>query len=102
MSNRHTTAFTTDPVYRARNEIRNRLERLQDEARVTANALGAFDADSADARMWRLVEQMSGGMVESLSATNQVERQNKTAAASAARLQGPSNVGHLLQPQEGN
>lgn len=83
---RHTTGFTTDPVYRARQEIRNRLQRLQEEAKTTAKTVNAFGGNDVDQAMWEMVDQMAGSMVESLNTANEIERQNKTQAASATRM----------------
>lgn len=84
---RSTTTFTTDPVYRARQEIRDRLQRLQQEAQTTADCMGEF-GDTPEVQMWREVVLLAAGMVCGLESVNEVERANKTAAASAVRRTG--------------
>jgi hypothetical protein len=83
---RHTTTYTTDPRYRARNEIRNRLERLQQEAQVTADCMAEF-GDTPEVQMWREVVTLSQGLINGLESINETERQAKTQAANAARRQ---------------
>lgn len=70
---RHTTGHTTNPVYRARNEIRDRLQRLAEEARTTASSFGTFEMP--DTEMWRLVDQMASGMADALEMSNYVDRE---------------------------
>lgn len=84
---RHTTSFTADPVYRARQEIRNRLQRLQEEAQTTVDCMSSF-GETAETEMWRQVIVQTGGMVDAINTANQIEQSNKTAAASAARRSG--------------
>lgn len=94
---RHTTSFTADPVYRARQEIRNRLQRLQDEAQTTYNCMAAF-GETAETAMWKQVVVQTGGMVEAINTANEIERRSKVAAASAARR---APVEHDLATQFG-
>lgn len=92
---RHTTSFTADPVYRARQEIRNRLQRLQEEARTTVDCMASF-GETAETAMWRQVVAQTDGMVQAINTANEIERVNKTEAASAARRQ-PLSAGHNLE-----
>lgn len=87
---RHTTSYTTDPVYRARQEVRNRLQRLQEEARTTAGTVNVFGGNELEQQMWEAVHEMVGSMIQTLNTANEVERQNKTRAASATRMANAS------------
>lgn len=81
---RHTTTFTADPVYRARQEIRNRLERLQQEARTTHGCMVGYGR-TAETDMWGQVVQQTGAMIEALDTASEIERRAKAEKASAGR-----------------
>lgn len=96
---RHTTSFTTDPMYRARNELRNRLERIRGEAQTTAQCVGEFPGNEVEKQMWQNVDALCEGYINGLVSLNEVDRQNKTTAASAARF-GGHQIGHELGATE--
>ena len=82
---RHTTSFTTDPVYRARQELRNRLERIREEAHTTAACVGEFPGNETEQAMWVALDALCEGYINGINMLNEAERLNKTEAASAAR-----------------
>lgn len=94
---RHTTSFTTDPIYRARMELHDRLGRIRDEAVTTASAMEAFPGNESEAEMWQVLEALCQGYINGIDAINEAERQNKHQAASAARhLETQHRVGQQL------
>lgn len=58
MSNKHTTSFTTDPEFRARQRVRQALETLRDEAKVSGNAFQSV-GDRRETEYWRHVGRIS-------------------------------------------
>lgn len=91
---RHTTSFTTDPMYRARNELRNRLERIRGEAQTTAACVGEFPGNEIEQKMWQNVDALCEGFINGLTAINEMERANR-AEADAQRPTG-HQVGYEL------
>lgn len=89
---RHTTSFTTDPMYRARNELRNRLERIRGEAQTTAGCIGEFPGNEVEQAMWVALDNLCEGMIDGLTAVNEMERANRSAAPRPTGHQ----VGHEL------
>lgn len=81
---RHTTLFTTDPVYRARQEIRNRLQRLGDEARTTAKCFEEADMGS-ESRMWNEVADQVADLVRGLESRNKEDLDAKVGRREALR-----------------
>ena len=98
---RYTTGFTTDPVLRARQELRNRLERIRDEAQVTAGCVGEFPGNEPEQAMWETLAAMCDGYISGINEINEAERRNKTRAASAARFEN-ATIGHDLAVFEGS
>lgn len=87
---RHTTVFTTNPVYRARNELRNRLERVAEEARVTASCVGSFSGNESEQAMWSALDDLCQGMIHGLEAANEIDRASREAQRRQAReVSGP-------------
>lgn len=78
---RHTTSFTTDPMYRARNELRNRLERIRGEAQTTASCIGEFPGNEVEKAMWDALDSLCEGMINGLTTVNEMERANRIEAA---------------------
>jgi len=93
---RHTTGHTTNPTYRARNEIRDRLQRLAEEARATATSFSTFEMP--DTEMWNLVDKMASGMADSLDTANQIDQENADRVRQDARQS--SAVGYELPDLE--
>lgn len=72
---RHTTSFTTHPRYRAAKEVRNRLERIREEAQTTADCFQSVDA--REYQMWREVVSEAEELIGRIDAVIEGMRTSK-------------------------